>query len=72
MGKVGVGAILYLTEYQIPISHNLLLTSVCNFIQLFSHYLNRHLPVIYQNAVKWGDHFSEDKNDISLFSFSLS
>lgn len=68
---MGVGATLYLTKYQIPVSHSLLLTSVCNFIQLFDHYLNRHLPIIYQNAVSGVIIILRIKMTC-LFSFSLS
>ena len=46
-----MGTIFYLTKYQIPISHSLLLTSLCSSIQLFDHYPHRRLPVTYQNAV---------------------
>lgn len=69
-GEVEVGTILYLTRYQIPVSHSLLLTSLWNFTQLFNYYLNRQLPIIYQNAVSGGIIFLKIKMT-PLFSFCL-
>lgn len=44
--------------------------SLCSFIQLFHHYLNRHLPITYQNAVSKMIIFLNLKMT-SLLSFSL-
>ena len=57
-------------SYQMPVSHSLLLTSLCNFIQFFYHYLNKHLPIIYQKAITGVIIFLKIK--MTFLSFSLS